>query len=146
MDGVNYFHDGYTQEGFIAAVPRLHGELRFSYRPALVEERSQLSDLAARMKSHLYDRQVAHFVAGKLVSWDLADPAGAEVGIAAESLLRLHPELFAKLQRIVLGCIACDVDPSWPGEQQNRLLEEASTAAASGRTVGGVRAEYDEKN
>ncbi len=53
MIAANYFHDGYTQSGFIAAVPRMHGELRFTYRPALVEERSQLSEAARQLKPHL---------------------------------------------------------------------------------------------
>src|ERR1700674_886459 len=103
MIGANYFHDGYTQGGFIAAVPLMHGSLRFTFRPALVEERSQLSDAAATLQAHLYDRQAAIFTAQKILLWDLTDVGGREVAVSAEALLRLQPGLFVKLHRIVLG-------------------------------------------
>lgn len=142
----NYFHDGYTQPGYIAAAPLLHGSLRFCYRPALVEERSQVSDAAVELKSHLYDRHVAAFAAGKIVSWDLADAAGHAVPIAADALLRLQPELFVKLHRIVLGWVASDVDPEWPAETSDRMDELATEAVLAGRTVGELRQETDSKN
>ncbi len=127
-------------------MPLVHGSLRFEYRPALVEERSQLSDAAAELKSHLYDRHVAAFVAGKIVSWDLADAVGQDVPIAAAALLRLQPELFVKLHRVVLGWAASDVDPRWPAETADRHDELATSAVLSGRTVGEVRQEADLKN
>jgi hypothetical protein len=146
MNSVRYYHDGYTESGYIAAVPRLHGALRFAYRPALIEERSQLLDAAARLKAPLYDRHLAVFVADKLISWDLEDAVGTEVPIAAESLLRTQPELFAKLHRIVLGARASDVDPAWPSETKHRLFDDETEAALIGRAIGEVRAERDEKN
>jgi hypothetical protein len=146
MIGANYFHDGYTQSGFIAAVPLMHGSLRFTYRPALVEERSQLSDAAAALKSHLYDRQVAMFTAQKIVLWDLNDAEGREVAVSAEALLRLQPGLFVKLHRIVLGWIPSDIDPAWPAETMDRALDDETEAALAGHSVGELREEHDEKN
>jgi hypothetical protein len=146
MIGANYFHDGYTQNGFIAAVPLMHGSLRFTYRPALVEERSQLSDAAATLKPQLYDRQAAIFTAQKLVLWDLADVQGREVAISAEALLRLQPGLFVKLHRIVLGWIPTDVDPDWPAETVARALDDETDSVFSGRPIGELREEHDEKN
>jgi hypothetical protein len=142
----NYFHDGYTQVGFIAAVPRMHGPLRFSYRPTLVEERSQLSDAAATLKSHLYDRHVAAFLAGKLVDWDLTDVRGRPITSSGEACLRLHPALFVKLHRIVQGWIPSDVDPEWPEAMAARALDDETAAALAGRPVGELREERDEKN
>ena len=146
MSSLSYIHDGYTQDGYIAAVPRLHGALRFAYRPTLVEERSQLVDVASRLRAQLYDRHLAAFVADKLISWDLSDGSGVDVPVAAESILRLQPELFAKLHRIVLGRAASDVDPTWPTEAESRLFEAESEAALNGRTIGELREEHDEKN
>jgi len=146
MERANYFHDGYTQQGFIAAVPLMHGSLRFSYRPALVEERSQLSEAAGRLRAHVYDAHVARFAAQKIVAWNLVDANAREVKVSAEALLRLQPELFVKLHRIVLGWVPSDVDPAWTAEERERVTEEEAEAALAGRVVGDVRQEHDEKN
>jgi hypothetical protein len=146
MNGLSYIHDGYTQEGYVTDVPRLHGALRFSFRPTLVEERSQLADLAARVRSQAYDRYLATFIAEKLVSWDLQDNCGAGVPVAAESILRLQPELFGKLHGVVLGSQASDSDPCWPTEAESQLFEAETEAALTGRTIGEVGEEQDEKN
>jgi hypothetical protein len=146
MDRANYFHDGYTQSGFVAAVPLMHGALRFSYRPALVEERSRLADSAAALKSHLYDRQAAAYTAEKIVRWDLTDRAGNEVAVSAAALLRLQPGLFVKLHRIVLGWIPSDVDPAWPEATRERHFEEETAAVLAGESIGETREGQDEKN
>ncbi len=146
MIAANYFHDGYTQSGFIAAVPRMHGELRFTYRPALVEERSQLSEAARHLKPHLYDRHAAAFTAQKLVSWDLVDANRVAVPVLGEALLRLQPDLFVKLHKIVAGWLPSDIDPVWQRQCQERALDDELAAALSGRPVGDVREERDAKN
>jgi len=146
MRETSYFHDGYTQPGFIRAVPLLHGELRFTFRPALVEQRSQLVDAAGRLKSDAYDRHVATFLAEKLVGWDLADESGRDVAISATNLLRLHPEVFIKLHRIVLGWIASDIDPRWSDDDQQDVVEDQYESALAGQTVGEARQERIEKN
>ncbi len=145
MIRANYFHDGYSQDGYVAAVPLVHGALRFTYRPAMVEERSQLTDAARRLKSHLYDRHAATFTAQKIVAWDLTD-RGRDVPISAEALLRLQPDLFVKLHRIVAGWLASDVDPAWPSETRDAAVEVELAAALEGRPVGEVQRERDEKN
>ncbi len=146
MLAVNYFHDGYTRSGYIAAAPRLHGDLRFTYRPALVEERSQLGDLARRLKPHLYDRHAAAFTAQKLVDWDLVDARESPVPISGETLLRLQPDLFVKLHQIVSGWLASDVDPAWSDDDRDRELNDELDAAVAGRVIGDVREERDLKN
>jgi len=146
MSRADYFHDGYTQRALIAAVPRLHGTLRFSYRPALIEERSQLYDVAGQLNAHLFDCHVARFLAQKIVDWDLVDAQGQPVPASAEALLRMQPELFIKLNQIVLGVAASDIDPTWPAETRDRLVDEQAAAALAGRTIGEIREENDEKN
>ena len=146
MIAANYFHDGYTQCGFVAAAPRVHGALRFTFRPALVEERSQLSDAARQLKSHLYDRHAAAFTAQKIVEWDLVDARGVAVPVSGEALLRLQPDLFVKLHKIVAGWLVSDIDPAWPWTRQERVLDDELEAAVAGRTIGDVREERDAKN
>ena len=142
----NFFHDGYTQAGYVGPAPRLHGALRFSYRPALVEERSQLFDAARQLSAHLFDCHLARFLGQKLVDWDLADAQGRPIEPTAEALLRLPPELFVKLGEIILGTSASDVDPDWPAETREQILAEATEATLTGRPIGEVRQEHDEKN
>lgn len=142
----SYFDDGYSQSGYIAAVPRLHAVLRFIYRPALIEERSQLVDAARKLNGPQYDRQLAKFSAEKILSWDLTDARQQPVPVALATLLRLQPELFVKLHHVVLGWVASDVDPAWPTVTRERLLEESTAAQLSGQSIGNVCSEGDEKN
>lgn len=146
MSRADYFHDGYTQRALIAAVPGLHGALRFTYRPALIEERSQLYDSAGRLNAHRFDCHVAEFLTQKIVAWDLVNAQRQPVPTSAEALLRIQPELFIKLNRIVLGTAASDVDPDWPAETRDLLLDEKTAAVLAGRSVGEIREENDEKN
>jgi len=142
----NYFDDGYLQQGYVAAVPRLHGALRFTFRPTLVEERSHLVDAARQLQSAAYDRHAAQFTAAKLVSWDLRDSAGDEVPFSAEALLRLQPELFVKLHRTVAGWLPSDVDPAWDDETRLPALDAEAAAVLAGRPVGDWLQESREKN
>jgi hypothetical protein len=146
MDRADYFHDGYSQSGFIAAVSGLHGPLRFSYRPALVEERSALYTAAGRLSAPAFDRHVAQFLAEKLIDWDLLDARRRPVEPAPETLLRIQPELFVKLSGIVLGTTASAIDPAWSAETADRILDDEIAAQTAGRTVGELREEQDEKN
>jgi hypothetical protein len=142
----NYFHDGYTQHGYLAAVPRKHGALRFTFRPALVEERSQLTEAARALKPYLYDRRAAAFTAEKIVAWDLVDARQTPVPPSGEALLRLQPDLFVKLHQIVAGWRVSDVDPTWPAAERERALDDELAAAEAGKPPGEVREERDAKN
>jgi len=146
MHWASYFHDGYTRPGYIQEQPTLHQSLRFSYRPALVEERSQLLAATGSAKADAYDRQVAAFLATKLVSWELADESGNDVPVSASSLLRLQSELFLQLYHVVMGWSGSDIDPCWNDEACDEAAEDELESALSGKTVGELRQEADEKN
>ena len=146
MKAATYLHDGYTRPGYIAPEPDLHGELRFVFRPGVVEERGQLVDAAQRMASDAYDRHLAVYLAEKLVRWELVDEQGQEVPVTADHILRLHPELFIALEQIVLGWIASDVDPLWADDDKQRVSDERQAAAASGKIPGDIDQEGFEKN
>src|SRR6185312_3673249 len=128
MQGANFISDGYTQPGYVQSAERLHGSLRFRYRPVLSEERGRLADAAAATTAAGYLRQIAALLAEKLVAWDLADSLGNPVETSAANVLRIQPELLLKLQQIVLGAAASDADPLWSDEQLNRHAEEELAA------------------
>jgi hypothetical protein len=142
----NFIADGYTQPGYILPVERLHDALRFRFRPVLAEERSLLADSALTATAASYLRQVAALVAEKLVDWNVTDPQGNDVEISPANVLRLQPELLLKLQQIVLGVVASDIDPRWPDEQVDRLAEEELAATAGGCSIGEAREQESEKN
>ena len=60
--------------------------------------------------------------------------------------MRLQPELFVRLYRIVMGWAGADPDPRWSDEQVDGSANEELVSALSGKTVGEVRQETDEKN
>jgi hypothetical protein len=146
MPCANFIADGYTQPGYVQPVERLHNALRFRFRPVLAEERGRLADMASTATAAGCLRQAAALLAEKLVAWDIADPLGNDVDISPANVLRLQPELLLKLQQIVLGVVASDLDPRWPDEQVNRLAEEELAAAAAGCSIGEARQQESEKN
>jgi hypothetical protein len=146
MPGTNFIADGYTQPGYIRPVEGLHHALRFRFRPVLAEERSRLADMAGASTSTSYLRQMAALLAEKLEAWDVTDHRAQDVEISAANVLRLQPELLLKLQQIVLGAVASDVDPRWSDEQLDRLAEEELAAARAGCSIGEARQQEAEKN
>src|SRR5262249_51954232 len=120
MRNSKYVQDGYTRRGFIAEAPGVHAAVRFTFRPARMQERSTLSEATMGTSSEARDRIVASFVAERIVTWDLADDDGREIAVRTESMSHLPPELFDALQAVVLGWTAGDLDPCWPGEYRQR--------------------------
>lgn len=122
-----YIVDGYTREdGYIAAAPaetsgeRLWDELEFSYRPATRQEvikhdaevrialRNENVDPMCAVRA---ERLSAEFVAKKIVSWNLKDPAGAAVAISTDSCMGLQVFLFQSLYGIIRGTRVSDPRP-----------------------------------
>ena len=109
-----FIDDGQELQGFIAAVPRLHPALRFSYRPTLYTERTKLMRRVNADEADM-TAEIAH-VANKLTSWN----AGREP--TKENIEHLPPSLTAKLINIVTGYTASDPDPD--GLASQHLTEE----------------------
>ena len=98
------------------------------------------------MSGPAFDRHLAQFLSEKLLDWDLADGRGEPVPPLAASLLRMHPELFVKLSRIILGTAPSEIDPAWPTDTRDGHLDLEAEAALSGREIGEIREAHDEKN
>lgn len=106
----SFIDDGYTEEGFIAAVPGFHGSLAFTYRPLLAETRDKLQ------RAQMTDVEKGHKIAREelsraIKSWDLSDRNGTKVQIAPANIARLRPMLQDKLYGIVTGQMASDLKP-----------------------------------
>jgi len=140
---VGYFYnDKQIEQGYIAPLVEgdveVHGELRFTYRPMTVldhakwEQRDDDGDK--------WYRKRAAMLAERVKTWSLSDPIGAAV------MLRLMPRLFMRLESIVWGRSASDLDPQWSAEKHAAETELITEAAAVGATPGAVREAADEKN
>lgn len=141
---LNIIPDGYTEEGYVAEVPRLHGALRFRFRPMLPEERDAI-DYAIKDKSpgqsHAMYRKA---LATRIQSWSEKDKDGNDVTVAESAIRNLRPALYDKLYNIVAGYRASDVDPNH--EKATDEVDHELEAAITGQPVGDVRTEANAKN
>lgn len=142
----DYVSDGYTASGYIAEVPGLHGELRFRYRPFLVEEDVTLAVATEKLDRSKANRAYVAQVAAKLVEWSLVDADGKAVEISSASVARLSIPLWYRLKSIMLGIGPSDTDPKASDSQAD---EEAGLLLASimeGKPIGQAAEEANEKN
>jgi len=101
-----FIDDGYTEAGYIAAVPGLHGALRFKFRPMTRMERmGNLSRLSKCRDDEQAEQKAVEFLAKRILEWD----AGRPVTVAA--LKGLHPELLTRLAQVVNSFSPSDPDP-----------------------------------
>lgn len=143
----NYIHDGYTQSGYIKAEQGLHNELRFVFRPMLIEERSLLTGQRMQaLPDPEQERRAAHLVLPKLLDWQLVDCNQRPVELTVPNLLRLRPALFRKLVGIVAGFAGTDADPHWSPEQDLEHGRDWFESCTTGAAQADLRAEHDEKN
>lgn len=135
-----YFPDGYTRQGYIAAVKGLHGALSFTYRPALVEERDQVSQSIRQNPSDKANSHIRGLLSKKLTDWDVAAP------LSVDSIRLLHPVVYDKVYLIVTGQVGSDPKPgeSEEGREKDYLAE--LEALGGGRAPGDVQLGADQKN
>ena len=104
-----FIPDGYTAEGFCAETD-FYPAVHFQYRPCVGTEHygfnAQQVALFKSEKpkdSEQARKNIATLLAKHLVSWDLLSPDGNPVEISLANLLRVEPNLSAKLYGIVMG-------------------------------------------
>jgi len=144
----NYIpRDGYTEQAYIEAVPRLHdAPLRFSYRPLLPEERAEHLDAIENMSGVKNQLACSKFIAGRLVSWNLADDNGETLAITPVMVGRLKPALANKLYTIILGVTPSDIDPEWPEDAKAEEAGGEYESAKFGAPPGISKLEESVKN
>lgn len=112
MDHFLPIDDGYTEDGFIAAVPGLHPELRFTYRPVRREERATWGRGLEGCNPAAQTRKTNELLAKHVASWSAVAP------ITAENVGRLRQTLFDKLFAVVMQERASDFDANRPAEER----------------------------
>lgn len=133
--------DGYTADGFIEAVDRLHGSLSFKYRPLLPEQVDAIDKEVLEKPPREGHKTLRAAIAGQLVSWSEKEP------ITVENVRRLPYRLYNKLYRIIAGLMPSDAPPN-AGEKadDDDFIRSLRESAETGVPVGAVRAAADAKN
>lgn len=141
----NVIYDGLTRSAYIAAVPRLHDELRFTFRPPTKESIGRFFDgLPKKQSTVAAAKYEAEAVASRLVSWSQLDADGKPLPINHKTVAALQPKLFDRLRDIALyGAEGGDADPE---EEAKELASDTADAAEQGLTMAQLREERDVKN
>lgn len=142
----DFLDDGYTEKGYIAAEPGLHGALRFEFRPMLLAQRTPLLDRWEKLEPTKRDAIMAEFVTPNLLSWSLTDARGATVPISAANVLRLRPALQGKLVNVIMGLAAGDMDPEATDADRSATAELELRALLANQSVANIREAADAKN
>lgn len=139
--------DGYTIDGYLAEVPRLHRAVRFKFRPMLVRDRTIYYRKVEGLKPEDQDRYRARLLREYLKEWDFKAPDGTTtLPLTADNFLRVGPELFLKLFLVISGVVPFDPDPDKAQEDFDRELDDKMEAADRNSLVGDVRDLRDAKN
>ncbi len=134
---VSIIYDGLTREAYIAAVPRLHDELRFKFRPPTKESIGRFFDGAKKQSMVAAAQYEATGIAARLVSWSLLDAEGNTILPAAKTVAVLQPKLFDRIRDIVLyGSEGGDADPS---EDATELADDTADAVEQGLSIATLR-------
>jgi len=138
-------HDGLTETAYLTPVPRLTGELRFSFRPMPIDSLHRFLDGLRGRSLLALGKAEAEAVAARLGEWSLMDDDGNPLPITADIIRSLHPSLFRRVKEIVVyGTEGGDPDPLMPHDAD--FAELIADAAASGTTMAELREERDAKN
>jgi len=138
--------DGYTEPGFIRAEEGLHDELRFAFRPVLVEQQAPLVASLETMKPVEKVRKIAQVIAEQVKEWSLTDTDGDPVPVTEQTTRRLKFSIFYRLWGIVLGTEPTDIDPLWSEQQTDEEQAFQLQAAESQTPVGQVKEGAHRKN
>lgn len=137
-------YDGLTQKAFIAEVPRLHGELRFKFRPPTTETINRFIDGLKKQSLVALCKAETEAMAAKVVEWSLLDMDGQPLPIKNATVAHLQPSLFNRLKDIVLyGREGGDADPA---EEIKELQDDTADAAEQGLNIAQLREDRDAKN
>lgn len=145
----NFINDGYTESAYLRPIDRLHGEVRFQFRPMLVEERALVFEKSGQVKQDDYERRSASLIVKKLVSWSLTVPDNGEdkpLPITAINFLRLKPAIYTRITAIVLGLDTSDADPLLEQSHKMQQTDDVYESALNATSVGVTREARDEKN
>ncbi len=124
-----FIEDGYTMDGYVAEVPRMHEAVSFTFRPMRVVERSRF--VAEQQKYKTPEEQEAYgasVIAKYIQSWDVQH-GKQRLDLTPKNLLNIHPAAYYSILNQVMGVRAPDLKPDVSNmdqlENMTDLLEEA---------------------
>ena len=135
-----FIEDGYTCNGYIKSLERVHDEFRFQYRPATVLERADTIQKTTLTKDTQKNEKImAVAIAKHLVGWcDDRD-------ITPQNVLKLPPNVFNRLASIVIyGTEGGDLDPDAPTDDSKDIDRELEAAFSDDPSA--TAQENDRKN
>lgn len=117
--------DGYTRTSFLNAVEGIYPAVKFVWRPATLEQRSQYVDyIGTNSNSHTEAKRTMECLAKHL---DKLEDCKS-IDITPMNLLKLHPLLGRRLTQIIIwGDLAPDLDkdsPDFKASLANTSLDE----------------------
>lgn len=126
-----FIPDGFTDSFYLDGIERLYPAVRGRFRPCTHEETGEYFAASRSLKPREQDRKAAQLVAQRIVDWNIVDPAGEPVAVAAENVLRLNRVLFSRLLAVVTGVEAPDEDPTATDTERRELLVDKEEADKS---------------
>jgi hypothetical protein len=139
-------NDGYTEPGYLAAIPGKSVEMRFTFRPLLSEEKRKLLETVEKLKPVQEVVRIAEVLAENIKSWDVVDAKGDAVPVNTTTMRRMKPSIFWTLWKIVAGDEPSDIDPQWTDAEKERVSGDQADAVEMPAPYGESREATDEKN
>ncbi len=136
----SYIHDGYTVKGFVEGMPGVHADARFTFRPALAQERAVIRDKIVASQARESESIVAQTVAKRVVDWDLLKTAAlgsdelVSVVLTLEEVLRVPQALTVQIFNRIMGDTSPGEAPDANPEQRNEQVDADVAAAIAGTT------------
>lgn len=143
--------DGFELSAYISADQGVHNAHRIRYRPMYSLDRSIFVRLKAQGDELALTKAINKAMAKRILEWTLQgfDKSGQPTGplpISEESMQRLNPMLWLRLQNVIVWGAGGDVDPEIGSEAINRDADALLDAAITGRPVGDIKIENQQGN
>lgn len=142
----SYIHDGYTVKGFVEGMPGIHADARFTFRPALAQDRAVIRDKMISSSARESETIVAKTICRSVVEWDLLKPVAlgsdelAPVELTVEDVLRVPQALTVQIFNRIMGDVSPGEAPDADSVQRDDQADAELEAAMSGSTVEEVTA------
>lgn len=101
MSGKAFIPDGYTEDCCIKALPNLHEEVHFKFRPVLPEAVRALMHNYFEKTAKQQGEIVEQTLLRQVIEWDLCDHEGEPVKLTVDNLRRIKKPLKDRLFNIV---------------------------------------------
>lgn len=132
--------DGYTESGYIAALPGLHGEVSFTFRPLTHAQRNAINGKIRDKQSGGETDLIAAALAKFVKSWSLGQP------ITKAQVAQLRPVLLERMFAIVAGYAPSDTKPGDVASGRVDSDLDELEAVLAGSDPLSVREDRDAKN